>query len=555
MPSRRQAGFPILAGLVGPEPGPTHARRCLMVRTLLALFLIAATASAADTPLQVLRSGVEVLDIRDGEERHVGTWRIAPDVKPDVYEAKLIHGRTHRVTFSSDVDAVSFEVEEGRSYDFVVRYRGQDCHTRIVGTRFVPPVVFDEAYRAANRGTTRVEIPEVYELVNVVFALTPTGLQDPNLVYQKSEYYQRVCSWFDRFRHHPAVGALDQELVADPARYFNLKMNAYSFEFDADGRIVQSRVYDRSGSVGERENSLRRFVPLLDAFARASDFRRFYRQSQSLYGDQIRFFETEADVQGMLGWLRGNFPATAYDGYRIIFSPLVAYNQSATWFVTPGYRELHAHVNFPYSEDLARYKAEGLSSAAARVFRGNIVFTELNHGFINPLADGFAARAAAAVAARSVWIDPGKGPNYYQGIATFNEYLNWGLVNLRFVDLAPASERTAMIALVEDLMVERRGFRRFREFSQFLLGLYERRQPGEPVADLYPSILDWFESEQVRAGTAPDGAPGCGAPVTAIDGAVTGPPHGSVCGAADPLLTADGRSRRETSARELTARR
>lgn len=480
-----------------------------MLKTILPLFLLAAVCSGAELP--VLRSGVGVLDIQDGEERHVGTWRVSPDADPDVYEARLIHGRAHTVTFSSDVESISFEVEEGRSYDFLVRYQGRDCRTRIVGTRFVPPVVFDDAYRAANRGAISVEVPEVYELVNVVFALTATGQKDPNLIYQRSEYYQRVRAWFDRFRDHAVVAALDAELVADPMRYFNLKMNGYSFELDADGRIVQSRVYDRSGSSGEPENSLRPFVPLLDAFARASDFRTFYRQNRPVYQAQIDFFETQADLKGMIAWLSRNFPATAYDGYKVIFSPLVAYNQSATWFVTPGFRELHAHVNFPYSEDLARYKAEGLSSAAARVFRGNIVFTELNHGFINPWADRFAARAGAAVADRKVWIDPEKGPNYYRGLASFNEYLNWGLVNLRFVDEAPAPERAAMIALVEDLMVERRGFRRFRELSRFLTNLYQQRQPGQSVADLYPNILEWFEAEQRQAGapqTSAVGAPG-----------------------------------------------
>lgn len=448
-------------------------------------------------PLPVLRSGVEALTIRDGSELQVGAWRIAPELDPDIYEAKLINGQAHTVVFSSDIDSIQFEVEEGKSYEFVVRYGDRNCRTRIVGTRFVAPAVFDEAYRAAHRGSTRVEVPEVYELVNVALALTPTGQNDPDLVYQRSDYYRRMRAWFDRFRDQPVLAALDAELTRDPGSYFNLKMNGYSFEFDSVGRIVQSRIYDRTGFGDERSNSLRAFVPGLQALADASGFRRFYAENRSLYAEQVAFFETQADLPGMLSWLKRNFPTgDTYDGYKVIFSPLVAYNQSATWLRTPNYRELQAHVNFPYEDDLGRNRAAALSPAARLLFRGNIVFTELNHGFINPETDRHAARATAAVAGRSFWVDDAKGPSYYGGIATFNEYLNWGLVSLRYVDLAPPDERTAMSAMVADMMVNRRGFRRFREFDAFLTALYRGRQPNETLADLYPRILDWFEREQ-----------------------------------------------------------
>ena len=84
----------------------------------------------------------------------------------------------------------------------------------VAGEAFVQPpaAVFDESYRKSNRGRISIEVPEVYELVNVALALTETGITSPNLIYQRSEYYKRLRTWFDPHRRHPAVLALDKAL-------------------------------------------------------------------------------------------------------------------------------------------------------------------------------------------------------------------------------------------------------------------------------------------------------------------------------------------------------
>lgn len=471
---------------------------------LLAAALLAGPSPAASVPsaLPVLRSGVAILDIQDGDDLSIGSWRLAPEADPDVYEAKLVNGEAHAVVFRSDLGEIRFDVELGKEYDFVVRYADHDCHTRIVGTRFVPPAVFDQTYRDSHRGKILVEVPEVYEQVNVALAMTPTGIGDRNLVYQDSDYYRRMRVWFDRFRDHPVLAELDAELVRDSSRYFTLKMNAYSFELDGEGRIVQSRVYDRTGFVGERSNSLRPFLQGLQQFAEATGFRQFFRDNRPLYEEQIDYFRHQADLAAMIAWLKRNFPSGGYDGYKVIFSPLVAYNQSATWLTDSGYRELQAHVNFPYPQDLERGHEKTLSPPAALLFRGDIVFTELNHGFINPEADKYGARAAQAVADHDFWVASAKGEHYYSGIATFNEYMNWGMVSLRFIDLAPKDEVAGMIERIDTMMVDRRGFRRFREFDAALTALYRSRKQNETVADLYPKILDWFEHQPGLEGSS-----------------------------------------------------
>lgn len=134
-----------------------------------------------------------------------------------------------------------------------------------------------------------------------------------------------------------------------------------------------------------------------------------------------------------------------------------------------------------------------LSKKAEIVFRGDIVFTEINHGYINPEADKYAARIVNATSRRDVWVLKSQPANYYPGISTFNEYMNWGLVSLRFVDYVPRAEQDKMIAAIDRMMTKSRGFSKFAEFDKFLVDLYRSRQPSQTVADLYPQIIEWFE--------------------------------------------------------------
>jgi hypothetical protein len=459
---------------------------------LLLFLLLAPSASAAPPAPPSIRSNAGVVSVQDGEVLKQNAWRLSPDANPDVYEAELVEGRPHKVTFITDVDSISFMVEEGKQYDFIIRLGDRDCHTRIVGIRFTPAAWFDEAYRSAHQGRILVEVPEVYELVNVAIAMTPTGIADREEVYQDSEYYKRMRAWFDKHRDQPLLAALDAELAANPMQYFTLKMNGYAFEFDEHDKLVPSKVYDRTGFAGERRNTLRPYLEKLQAFSDATGFRRFFRENAATYQEQIAFFRDVADVGEMKRWLDRNFPTSSdYDGYKIIFSPLVAYNQSVTWLESNGFKELQAHVNYPYPEA----NPKDLSPRAAVLYRGSVVFTELNHGYINPEADKYADRIVKAVSDRDHWVDKSKGPDYYPSIALFNEYMNWALVSLRLVDTSPPDELAGMVARIDRMMVESRGFPRFKEFDAFLMDLYRARKPPQTVADLYPQIIEWFEKK------------------------------------------------------------
>lgn len=88
------------------------------------------TASARDGTV-VLRANSALVDVQDGQFFLKGGWVADPTLPLDVYDARRSDG-VRRITLTSDVEAVSFDVEPGRVYDFDVVLAGRTtCHTRI----------------------------------------------------------------------------------------------------------------------------------------------------------------------------------------------------------------------------------------------------------------------------------------------------------------------------------------------------------------------------------------------------------------------------------------
>ncbi len=422
------------------------------------------------------------------DEKEVFLGQRSADDYPDAIWVPIWKTDPSKVCFvNGDARACAdFIPDQTRSLEITIG--GKERIVEVTAVLTPPRARFTPEYQAAYRGRTTVEVPEPYELVNIVIAITPTAIADPNLVYQKSDYYNAVRAHFDRFAHHPLVSRIDEALKENIFNYFSLKMNAYTILFSPDGSLVRSPIYNRAGFDNDYNNNIIPYINDLQGFAEQSGFREFYAAHQELYSEQIRFFEVEADVSAMNEWLMREFPSVPpYDGIKIVFSPLVAYNQSLTAFEADGYRELQPHINFPYDP------VHGMSISGGAVRRSTILFTEMNHGYINPTARAYQDLIASSLEPREFWADDDLAAQYYVGPQMlFNEYMNWGLVSLYYADrLTDADFSIANDAMVRNL-IERRGFRQFAPFDAELLRLYRARKPGEPVEALYPQIIGWF---------------------------------------------------------------
>jgi|GEM_PF-1807343 len=76
-----------------------------------------------------------------------------------------------------------------------------------------------------------------------------------------------------------------------------------------------------------------------------------------------------------------------------------------------------------------------------------------------------------------------------------------GIVNPWFVytptreDVYDAATAAFVVGKREDMMVDRRGFTRFREFNRELLRLY-RENKDKPLVAFYPQLLEWCARQQ-----------------------------------------------------------
>ena len=470
------------------------------MKSIQATILAMATLTAACVPAQSerpsIQSGEPVISYRIGSDLHQNTWQLAPELQPDILLVDLKPGETAEVCFITDVEEFCRVTAIGESYDFDVIHGGVAHQTRIEGRRHLPAAVFTDEYIDAHTGKITLVIPEVYELVNVAIALTEVAREDRWLVYKQNEYYARVMDWFGDHQDHPFVVALNEQLGQSRNRYAPLKMNGHAFEYDEQGEIQRSSIYDRTGFTGSRENALLPFFEEMRAFSRDTNFRAFYESERPTYDEQIRFYVEDIDLDAMKAWLGRQFPEVEpYDAVKIVFSPLVGGSQSVTWFEQGDFRELQPHVNFPYR------RLKDVSPVSDMIYRGNIVFTELNHGYLGPTTDRHADEIADAVNDLSFWATDLTQGFYGSPLATFEEYMNWGLVALRYLDYAPEEDHEKLLKRLDKFMGEDgRGFLHFPEYSAFLVETYANRGEGETIADLYPLIVQWFAAYEAQAG-------------------------------------------------------
>lgn len=387
----------------------------------------------------------------------------------------------------SEKDSLAIFIQPGKSTRFyLVQETTQDsmlCDFK--GVVAVQAATFTETYKKANQGKIAIQIPEVYELVNIVFALTKHAQHDENIVNKHTPYFQSVQQTFGAYRNHPAVFRMDSLL--NQGQYSLLKMDSYAFVFEGN-RIVNGGIYDRV-SWGA-ENTLLTHVPLLEAFASKTNFRGFYTKNSAYYQSLRKDMEGRIKLSEMKLWLEQHFPSTHYDFVNVIFSPLVSWNQSVNWFSDNGFKEAQLHINALHPVERSKAVPENVVNAEL----SQIAFTELNHAYINPEAEKY-SHALNTFKDLPKWVAGKSSVDYKDPFLCFAEYLNWSLVSLYFLDHYSAEEFKILEKGLENTMVTHRGFTKFKEFNGELLRLYKERKPGTTVSELFTPLLTWAEKQ------------------------------------------------------------
>lgn len=314
------------------------------IAAFLLLISIIRTASAQTAILPTLRTKQnKIVMYMEGER---GDFTGINDIPVDFTYDFSTKAASTPLTLVSEQDSIVLLLRHGIQTDFQIirQEKGDTVYCHFSSHLFVKAAVFTDAYKKANQGKTIVDVPEVYELINVIFALTDYGKTDA--IDKETAYYPAMMKQFTPYRNSRAVQVIDSLLRTSGDQYNNLKMDSYAFRFQGD-KIVNGGVYDRV-SWGE-VNTLLPYIPLLEQFASQSKFRSFFQKQQPYYTSLITDFKKNVDVATMKTWLDKQFPTTRYSAVKMIFTPLVGSNQSANRFDDNGFTEAQCHINYPFT--------------------------------------------------------------------------------------------------------------------------------------------------------------------------------------------------------------
>ena len=95
---------------------------------LIITFVFAANAQAK---LPVIKSNSNIVSIQDGDNFAKDSWNLSPETKPDIYETSVKKGQKKKVTFKTDIDSISFDVEPDKTYNFIIQTGDAMCYTQI----------------------------------------------------------------------------------------------------------------------------------------------------------------------------------------------------------------------------------------------------------------------------------------------------------------------------------------------------------------------------------------------------------------------------------------
>lgn len=361
---------------------------------------------------------------------------------------------------------------------------------------------FPADYVKRNQGNIQFDVPEVYELANIIWVLSPGGERAKDL-NKEGEYYKRVVNYFRPWMNHPVFKALDFPDSVYYNRYYDFRENSFAFNFRDTGPgatgttlLYSGPYYYVFGNELADSSLFGKLKPLVQDFAAKSGFRQFYQNNLGFYREQIKRQKELLPVKQMWTWLEVQFPKEKYQSYRVVFSPLIGGSHSTQRYAT--YHEpAMFKENVMFVCNTVRIDTiPGLTEKQKEGLMSGILFTEIDHNYINPATERYTKEVGDIFSNRALWTNPGSNSDYYGSpVSVFNEYFTHAVFCLYILDHYDKSTADLVIGRREEIMVSKRNFTRFKAFNAELARLRQEHRDLK-VAELYPLILDWCNRQR-----------------------------------------------------------
>ncbi len=353
-----------------------------------------------------------------------------------------------------------------------------------------PLTPFDADYIARKDGKTEVSVPEAFELANILLSLTDWGMEDrAGNLFTDTDYHAEMIRHFSPYRDHPVFLALEQiDFDSSFNDFVGFRENSFAYSFDGDN-LVKSPIFDSWWNPRWLPNHFAENLELIQAFAVRSRFREFWAAHAPYYDEQRALFDAYVDIKRIRLWLEEQFPGR-FNTVQILFSPLIRGNHTASIKEGRSFRQLSVVVAGP---EMAR--VESVAGGDILILRQ--LFTEIDHGYVDPVSVAHMDRITRAFGKPGLWYGDPDG-FYAKPFASFNEYMTWSAMLLYIKDHYP--DVRYQLAKGETVRYMERQ-RKFVAFGKFFAQLEAVREAAreKTLAELYTTILDWAAAYQENA--------------------------------------------------------
>jgi hypothetical protein len=281
---------------------------------------------------------------------------------------------------------------------------------------------------------------------------------------------------------------MDSLLRKSPLNYIFFTGNAQTHNFQ-DDTLAPNEVYilpaNEVANVRIEKNPIVTYKKQIEAFARKSGFRDFYISEKPFYDHLIANYEQYANIRRQWQWLEQHFEEKI-NGYVVYTSALI---NGLNY--TCGYENNHFHLIEMVLPPIDSLKDK--SEKANEAFNTRVMFTEIDHNYVNKPSTKYKKEINEALKERGKWVNIKKyGTEYYpDGFKVFNEYMTFGAFVLYAEDIY--KDDPGLLKEINDdvvnVMVDR-GFVKMKEFNEQLKSL-RQKQKGKKIDALYPKLLAW----------------------------------------------------------------
>lgn len=339
------------------------------------------------------------------------------------------------------------------------------------------------------------EIPAVYELIHIAFALTDTNLytNNVNLYYHVIDtskvYYQDVIKHFSTYRNHTLIKKLNKHLKKSQMRYIYNLLKGYNSSVSENNIRRNKRFPFFHGLMYSFTSVSRKDI---EDFAKKSDFQSFYDNHRPYYQSVVDDAKNKLNVSKIQNWLEIQFDSR-YDKFNIVISPLM----NSTHF-TRNFKFKGAKSSTMWVSDGFGYNTKLYTQTQINGIYTGVVFTEIDHNYVNPVSDNFKKEINEIMGKdnRAKWIKP-KGDGYFYGTGykVFNEYMTHAVYLIYTSTVYTEKDQTVIENSRIKLMEQMRKYYRFGDFYRQLQVLYTSKKDGETITNLYPKMLEWCKQQ------------------------------------------------------------